>query len=101
LRVKREALVARAVATLEEALSECGKAPVPPRPGLRLAVAYLYAISDDKAHYGHHPRQAFDEFMLAVTDTKVTDMPEKDGRGRRAVATAAYNHILRRVGARR
>jgi hypothetical protein len=58
-------------------------------------------ISDDRAHYGHHSRRAFDEFMLAVTDTKVTDMPEKDGRGRRAVATAAYNHILRRVGARR
>jgi len=98
--VTRQALVERAIAVLEEALSETGKAPVPPRPGLRLAVAYLYAISDDKTHFGHHPRAAFDEFMLAVTDTKVSDMPEKDGRGRRAVATAAYNHILRRVGAR-
>lgn len=94
----RSALVDRAIAVLEEALGQTRRAPVRAGPGLKLALAFLYAVSDDLAHPGQTPRRAFDDFLAAVTCDRSTDMPEKDGRGRAAKALATLNHIRRRVG---
>ncbi|MFS0771207.1 hypothetical protein [Sphingomonas sp. 1P08PE] len=96
--MSRRALVDRALAVLEEAQGQTAIAPVKPGPGLRLAVAFLYAVSDDRAFPGQTPREAFEAFLMAVGDDRTTDMPEKDGRGRAATGLALLNHIRRRVG---
>jgi hypothetical protein len=61
MRIARESLKLKALHVLEAAAWDVGKVRVAPSPGLRLALAYLYAVSDaDRALY--------DGFWKAVID---------------------------------
>jgi len=69
MRIPIESLKIKALAVLEDAGARVGRQPVEPDPGLRLALAFLYAVSD-------RDRALFDEFWRAVIDQPVGPSPE-------------------------
>lgn len=77
----------KALAVLEDALLRSQRAPVPPSPGLRFALAYL-------ADNAGENRWAFDGFWRAVTSAR-------DGELRLQRALSNLNTIYKQCGARR
>jgi hypothetical protein len=61
MRLSRESLKIKALHVLEAAAWDVGKVRAPPSPGIRLALAYLYAVGDaDRALYDEFWRAAID-----------------------------------------
>lgn len=97
-RLSREALVFRALCVLEEAVEESRKGAVPPSPGLRLALAYLYAVGDRRREW--FDREPYDGFWRLATqqDANFSAGSNVDATGRLTQLTAHLNGIGRAAG---
>lgn len=68
----RDRLIHLALLTLHETVEEARRNPVKGTVGLRLALAYLFSVSDRK------DRRAFDEFWRLVTGIEVYSDQQQD-----------------------
>lgn len=96
--LSREALVFRALCVLEEVVEESRKGAVRPSPGLRLALAYLYAVGDRRREW--FDREPYDGFWRLATqqDANFSAGSNVDATGRLTHMTAHLNAIARAAG---
>lgn len=97
-RLSRETLVFKALCVLEEAIEQARKGAVPPSPGLRLALAFLYAVGDRRREW--FDREPYDQFWRLATqaDANFTEGHNVDATGRLTQMTANFNGIGRAAG---
>lgn len=83
---------------LEEALEESRRGAVRPSPGLRLALAYLYAVGDRRREW--FDREPYDGFWRLATqqDANFSAGSNVDATGRLTQMTAHLNGIGRAAG---
>jgi hypothetical protein len=99
-RPSRDRLVFHALCVLDQAVRDCQYAgPLKlPQPGLRLALAYLFAVSTDQPDIHASPRDLFDRFWRAITGGDIGGPAELQARFRSTQARTEFAGICRRVG---
>lgn len=97
-RLSREALVFRALCVLDETCAQAREGRVAPSAGLRLALAFLYAVGDRRAEW--FDRQPYDEFWRVATQehAAIAGGHNTEGYGRSVTLTSNMNAIARAAG---
>lgn len=88
----------RALCVLDEAVDAARIELVPPSPGLRLALAFLYVVGDRRQEW--FDRQPYDDFWRQATtvDATLTEGHNTAGYGRVIHMRASMNAIARAAG---
>lgn len=97
-RLSREALVFKALCVLDEAVEQARAGAVPASPGLRLALAFLYAVGDRRKEW--FDREPYDGFWRLATlgDANLAAGSNVDATGRLTQMNAYLNGIGRAAG---
>lgn len=97
-RLSQDVLVFRALCVLDAAAHASMKGPLrPPLPGVRLALAYLYSVSNDRTEFFNSDRGVFDAFWRAITNDEPAFSVDRANTGRSNDAFASFAGICRRV----
>lgn len=96
--VARQQLVFLALCVLDEATDLANHGAVPPSPGLRLALAFLYDIGDRREEW--FDREPYDEFWRAATGSDLHGATA-EAFGRSQQLTSTFNAIARAAGMER
>jgi hypothetical protein len=97
--MRRADLVFTAILVLDEALEAARAGRVAPRPGLRLALAYLYLVGDRRTEW--FDREPYFEFWQQATQSDAAGVGAEGSAaswGRQTQMTAAMNAIARAAG---
>lgn len=97
-RFSREQLIFKALCVLDQAIDDAGQGRVKPSYGLRFALAFLFAVSDDRLGIATTARQVFDEFWDCVTTDPPGQTAYMTGFVRSTYARTYMTGICRRVG---
>lgn len=97
MKLSRDALVFKALCVLDQACRAATGDAAPPQHGLRLALAFLYAVSNDRPAPALTDRAVFDEFWSLITAYPET-LHSSRGRMRSTLARTCFSGICRRVG---
>ncbi|WP_267383212.1 hypothetical protein [Sphingomonas sp. GC_Shp_2] len=88
-----------ALCVLDDAAHACMKGPLrPPLPGVRLALAYLYSVSNDRTEIYNSHRGVFDAFWKAITSDEPAYSVSMQNTIRGTEAHGCFAGICRRVG---
>lgn len=92
MRVGHRPLIFRALMVLDEAIELARERPLAPSPGIRLALAYLFALSDGE-------RRCFDDFIEHIGDEGQPNRPPGEAPYIRATyARGCFDCIIRGIG---
>lgn len=91
----KQELAFKALCVLDEAIEDARAGKVRPSPGLRLALAFLYAVGDRRGEW--FDREPYVEFWRAATQDDATGGAQ-DGIGRRGELVTSFRAIARTVG---
>jgi hypothetical protein len=93
MRISKEQLAFKALVVLDEAIHQSYDRPTRPNVGVRLALSYLYAVSD------RDDRKLYDDFWRRVRDPQHRATSVEMGRYMRSSsARSALEGIARGVG---
>ena len=96
--IERQRLTFLALCALDEAMDQSKHGKVSPSIGLRLALAYLYAVGDRRKEW--FDRQPYEDFWKTATQCDLCG-DSAAAFGRSQILTSAFNGIARAAGMER